>query len=86
MPTRAEYEAAKQHQRDNPQLYAAADPTAEVIANVAIINAYESGQVDDGTCWCCWYVESATDVCACTHALTDHIDGLCTAQPSGFSA
>lgn len=44
MPTRAEYEAAKQHQRDNPELYAAADPTAEVIANVTIINAYEGGR------------------------------------------
>lgn len=79
MPTRAEYEAAKQHQRDNPQLYAAADPTPEVIANVTIINAYESGQVDDGTCPCTWY--SGNGVCGCTHTQEDHVDGPCTAPP-----
>lgn len=79
MATRPEYEVAKQHQQDHPELYAVADPTAEVLANVAIINDYESSLTDDGTCWCCWFV--GDDVCACTHALADHVDGLCTAPP-----
>lgn len=84
MPTRTEYEAAKYHQQDNPTLYAAQDPTAEVLANVQIINAYEGGQVDDGTCSCVWYTPTGDDVCACAHALTEHVGGLCTAQPSSF--
>jgi hypothetical protein len=84
MPTRAEYVAAKQHQQDNPTLYAAADPIAEVLANVQIINAYEGGQVDDGTCSCVWYSPTEDDLCGCTHPLTDHVDGLCTAQPPAF--
>lgn len=82
MPTRAEYETAKQHQQDHPELYAVADPTAEVLANVAVINGYEQSLTDDGTCWCCWYVATTPNVCACTHADTDHVDGLCVAPPA----
>lgn len=39
--TEAEYVAAKQHQLDNPKAYAAEEPSAEVLANVAVINAFE---------------------------------------------
>jgi hypothetical protein len=79
IPTRAEYEQAKQHQLDNPNLYATREPTPEVLANVATINAYEGGQPNDGTCPCVWYAESAVaDHCTCTHTQPDHVDGLCT--------
>lgn len=37
----AEYIAAKAHQLANPGSYAAEDPSPEVLANVAVINAFE---------------------------------------------
>lgn len=39
--TEAEYVAAKAHQLANPDAYASQDPSDEVLANVATINAYE---------------------------------------------
>ena len=39
--TEAEYVAAKEHQLANPVAYEAQEPSAEVLANVATINAFE---------------------------------------------
>lgn len=44
MPTESEYQAAKRHQSDNPDLYRAAEPTDEVLANVRLISEYEADQ------------------------------------------
>lgn len=41
MTTEAEYKTAKAHQLSNPAAYAAQNPSDEVLANVAAINAFE---------------------------------------------
>ena len=41
-PTKAEVNAAYAHREANPDAYAAAEPTAEVLANVEIIRAHEA--------------------------------------------
>lgn len=40
--TREQYDAAKQRQRDNPRDFEAADPSAQVLADVAVINEWEA--------------------------------------------
>ena len=52
IPTKAEYDVAKQHQAQHPGEWAptdpisgkAVEPSAEVLAHVAMINAYERAQ------------------------------------------
>lgn len=39
--TRAQYDQAKQHMLDHPELYEVKDPSDEVLANVALINDYD---------------------------------------------
>ena len=86
-PTREEYVAAKQHQADNPDLYASQDPIPLVLANVQIINAYEAAAwLDHETnhpdvCPCVWFSATVPDpgACACTHSDTAHVDSICTA-------
>lgn len=91
MPTRTEYEAAKQYQLDNPDLFAAADPIQEVLDAIAVIRAYEQAmQLDHDTnrpttCPCVWYAPTEAGVCYCTHDQAQHVDGICTAQSSGFA-
>lgn len=41
-PTKAEYDQARQHMSDHPDLYAVEDPTDEVLANVQLINEYDN--------------------------------------------
>lgn len=41
MPTQEEYEAAKARQLADPKGFSSLEPTAEVLADVAVINAYE---------------------------------------------
>lgn len=44
IPTKDEYDAAKARQLGNPSAFSDRNPTAEVLADVAIINAYELAQ------------------------------------------
>lgn len=44
VPTKAAYDAAKQHQTDSYDEYCVPEPSAEVLANVAVIRAYETEQ------------------------------------------
>lgn len=41
-PTKAQADAAYAHREDNPDAYTAREPSAEVLANVEIIRAFES--------------------------------------------
>lgn len=41
IPTQEEYEAAKARQLANPDDFRSLTPTTEVLADVAVINAYE---------------------------------------------
>lgn len=44
MPTKAEYDAAKQHQADHYDEWKVVEPSDQVLGYVAIINAYEAAQ------------------------------------------
>jgi hypothetical protein len=44
IPTQEEYEAAKARQLNNPEAFTDRFPTDEVLADVAVINAYELAQ------------------------------------------
>ena len=44
MPTKDEYDAAKARQLGDPVAFSMRDPTVEVLADVAVINAYELAQ------------------------------------------
>jgi hypothetical protein len=44
VPTKEEYDAAKDRQLSNVEAFSSHQPTAEVLADVAVINAYEYAQ------------------------------------------